>query len=129
MVVVAVAGGTGAVGRTIVKALIDSNNHQVFVLSRSVSCSTRDKYSSIDIYKSTAGTSPTRHLAIDYKNVKQIESVLRKNAIQVVVSALVLLDANVANAQINLIRAAAKSTVTKFFVPSEYHLNFNVPVA
>lgn len=36
MVIVAVAGGTGAVGRTIVDAMVGSGNHKVFVLSRRV---------------------------------------------------------------------------------------------
>lgn len=37
MVVVAVAGGTGNVGRTIVETLLQSNKHQVIVLARKVS--------------------------------------------------------------------------------------------
>ena len=37
MVVVAVAGGTGGVGRTIVDALVATGKHQVKILSRSVS--------------------------------------------------------------------------------------------
>jgi NAD(P)-dependent dehydrogenase (short-subunit alcohol dehydrogenase family) len=35
--IVAVAGGTGNLGRTIVKALVDSGKFQVFVLGRKVS--------------------------------------------------------------------------------------------
>jgi nucleoside-diphosphate-sugar epimerase len=37
MVTVAVAGGTGKVGRTIVEAIIAAGKHQVIVLSREVS--------------------------------------------------------------------------------------------
>jgi NAD dependent epimerase/dehydratase family enzyme len=37
MVIVAVAGGTGNVGRTIVEVLRQTKEHQVIVLSRSVS--------------------------------------------------------------------------------------------
>ena len=36
MVVVAVAGGTGAVGRNIIEALISQGKHQVIILSRTV---------------------------------------------------------------------------------------------
>jgi NAD dependent epimerase/dehydratase family enzyme len=36
MVVVAVAGGTGAVGRSIVEAFISQGKHEVIVLSRMV---------------------------------------------------------------------------------------------
>lgn len=37
MVIVAVAGGTGDVGRTILDAIVNSGNHRAFVLSRTVS--------------------------------------------------------------------------------------------
>lgn len=36
MAIIAVAGGTGDVGRTIVEALLDSGKHKVFVLGRKV---------------------------------------------------------------------------------------------
>jgi nucleoside-diphosphate-sugar epimerase len=39
MVIVAVAGGTGAVGRNIVEALISQGKHEVIILSRTVCCS------------------------------------------------------------------------------------------
>jgi len=41
MVKVAVAGGTGALGRTIIEAILATKKHDVFVLSRSVSTQTR----------------------------------------------------------------------------------------
>lgn len=69
------------------------------------------------------------YLAVDYNNVNQIESILRENNVDVVVSALVLLGTEEASSQINLIRGAAQSgTVTKF-IPSEYHLDFHAPVS
>jgi uncharacterized protein YbjT (DUF2867 family) len=37
MVIVAVAGGTGGVGKTIVETLVQNSQHQVIVLTRSVS--------------------------------------------------------------------------------------------
>jgi nucleoside-diphosphate-sugar epimerase len=36
MVVVAVAGGTGAVGRNIVEAFVSQGKHEVIILSRTV---------------------------------------------------------------------------------------------
>nr|POE90196.1 hypothetical protein CFP56_20663 [Quercus suber] len=107
MVAVAVAGGTGAVGRTIVKALVESNNHR---------------------FKSTAGTSSAQHLVLNYSDVDQIALVLRENGVETVVSALVLFDDSAAQAQINLIRGAAQSMTVAKFLPSEYHLNFYAPV-
>ena len=37
MVYVAVAGGTGNVGRTLVDAIVETGRHEVFVISRKVS--------------------------------------------------------------------------------------------
>lgn len=52
---------------------------------------------------------------------------LQENNVDVVVSALLLVDEGVAQSQINLIRAAAQSgTVTKF-IPSEYYIDFHTP--
>ena len=54
--------------------------------------------------------------------------VLQENNVEVVVSALLLLNEGVAQSQINLIRAAAQSgTVTKF-IPSEYYIDFHAPI-
>ena len=37
MVVVAIAGGTGGVGRTVLDAIVEAGEHQAIVLSRTVS--------------------------------------------------------------------------------------------
>ncbi|KAH0598175.1 hypothetical protein MHUMG1_03468 [Metarhizium humberi] len=114
MVVVAVAGGTGGVGRTVLDAIAKSGQHQAIVLSRTTSVS-------------TAVGEPKR-FAVDYNNVEQMKKILQENNVQVVVSALLLLDEAVAQSQINLIRAAAQSgTVTKF-IPSEYYIDFHAPI-
>ncbi|KID73971.1 Oxidoreductase swnN [Metarhizium brunneum] len=114
MVVVAVAGGTGGVGRTVLDAIAKSGQHQAIVLSRTTSIS-------------TAVDEPER-FAVDYNSVEQMKQILQENNVQVVVSALLLVDEAVAQAQINLIRAAAQSgTVTKF-IPSEYYIDFHAPI-
>ncbi|KJK74450.1 hypothetical protein H634G_10357 [Metarhizium anisopliae BRIP 53293] len=114
MVVVAVAGGTGGVGRTVLDAIAKSGQHQAIVLSRITSVS-------------TAVDEPKR-FAVDYNSVEQMKQILQENNVQVVVSALLLVDEAVAQSQINLIRAAAQSgTVTKF-IPSEYYIDFHAPI-
>jgi saccharopine dehydrogenase-like NADP-dependent oxidoreductase len=134
MVIVAVAGGTGAVGQTIVKALVDSGNNRVFILSRTV-CE-RDTFGLHSMLhqltsqqtKRNDRASEPHHLVIDYQDVNQVQQVLRQNHVEVVVSALLLVDQQALLSQINLIRGAASSgTVTKF-IPSEYHLDFHKPV-
>lgn len=68
------------------------------------------------------------HLAVNYDDVDHIANILRENVIDVVVSALVLLDDNASKSQINLIRGAAQSTTVTKFIPSEYHVDLNLPV-
>ncbi|KAI1179733.1 hypothetical protein F4777DRAFT_397214 [Nemania sp. FL0916] len=114
MVVVAIAGGTGGVGQTVVDAITTAGEHEAIVLSR------------------TAAATPTsigpRRFVVHYDDVDQIKHVLQENRVEVVVSALLLVDEGVAQAQTNLIRAAAQSgTVTKF-IPSEYYIDFHAPI-
>ncbi|KAF2965337.1 hypothetical protein GQX73_g8240 [Xylaria multiplex] len=114
MVVVAVAGGTGGVGRTVLDAIAKSGEHQAIVLSRTVAGAT--------------ATHDSKHFAVDYHNIQQIKHILQENNVEVVVSALLLSDDGVAQSQINLIKAAAQSgTVTKF-IPSEYYIDFHAPI-
>ncbi|KAK5989566.1 Oxidoreductase swnN [Cladobotryum mycophilum] len=114
MVVVAVAGGTGGVGQTVLDAIAKSGEHKAIVFSRTAAAAT--------------AISEPRRFIIDYSNVEQIKHVLQENNVEVVVSALLLVDEGVAQAQINLIRAASQSgTVTKF-IPSEYYIDFHTPI-
>ncbi|KZZ92942.1 NAD(P)-binding domain protein [Moelleriella libera RCEF 2490] len=115
MAVVAVSGGTGDLGRTIVSAIADAGRHNVIVLSRATSTA------------STADGEPKR-VSVDYSNVEQLSSVLRAHGVSVVVAALLLADDASTQSQINLIRAAALSGTIKKFIPTEYHLDYNVPI-
>ncbi|KAI1840725.1 hypothetical protein JX266_013070 [Neoarthrinium moseri] len=110
MVVVAVAGGTGTVGRTMVDFMVHSGKHNVFVLTRGVLGPTFNKLAT--------------GLSIDYNNVNHIIHTLQENSIEVVVSALLLFNEAAFKSQINLIRGAAESTTVTKFIPSEYHINF-----
>ncbi|GIJ98293.1 hypothetical protein Aspvir_000409 [Aspergillus viridinutans] len=92
MVIVAVAGGTGGVGKTIVESLAGHSQHQVIVLTRSV----------------------------DYDDIPSLVQVLEQHAIHTIISAIGIFDATTSQSQLNLIQAAEKSSVTKRFVPSEY---------
>ncbi|KAK7997501.1 FAD dependent oxidoreductase [Apiospora arundinis] len=117
MVVVAVAGGTGAVGRTMVKAMVSSGHHMVYVLSRTA-----------DMVPGGGDCEQPKRLLVDYSSVEQIAATLRRHRIEAVVSALLLVDQQAAESQVRLIRGAALSgTVTKF-IPSEFHLDFHAPI-
>ncbi|KAF0320829.1 hypothetical protein GQ607_011913 [Colletotrichum asianum] len=125
MTIVAVAGGTGGVGRAIVEQLQLSGKHQFFVLGRKVTTpivmidiTHRGHYTSLVIcpihliladmmsFKSPSPALPGAppFVEIDYENVDALVKVLEEHNIDT----------------INLIAAADKSKTTQRFVPSEY---------
>lgn len=69
-----------------------------------------------------------QRFAVDYTNEDSIRKVLQENRVEVVVSFLVLVDESSAQAQINLIRAAAQSKTVDRFIPTEYYLDFHAPI-
>ncbi|EAW14289.1 uncharacterized protein ACLA_073240 [Aspergillus clavatus NRRL 1] len=106
MVVVAVAGGTGGVGKTIVETLVQEPHHQVIVLTRSDSrIDPADK---------------SQHVKVDYNDITSLIQTLEQHAIHTIISAIGIFDDSTSQSQLNLIHAAEKSTTTKRFIPSEY---------
>ncbi|WAO90212.1 NAD(P)-bd-dom domain-containing protein [Fusarium falciforme] len=105
MVNIAVAGGTGGVGRTIIDALKDNPKHKAIILSRTVS-------DGVDLGAPVIG--------VDYDDVDALQAVLEKHEINAIISALALHIIGVGQAQINLIKAADKSEPTKRFVTSTW---------
>ncbi|KAI8240342.1 Oxidoreductase swnN [Colletotrichum sp. SAR 10_99] len=105
MAIVAVAGGTGGVGRAIVEQLQLSGKQQFFVLGR----------------KSPSPALPgaPSFLEVDYENVDALIKILEEHNIDTVISALNPESEKSSNAQINLIAAADKSKTTQRFVPSD----------
>ena len=74
MVVVAVAGGTGAVGRNIVEALIAQGKHEVIILSRTVSMPLLIQLPITELTSSKANAAKEKEIgarlvATDYKDV------------------------------------------------------------
>ncbi|KAM6479574.1 hypothetical protein HDV62DRAFT_399686 [Trichoderma sp. SZMC 28011] len=106
MVKVAVAGGTGGLGRTIVEALANSD-HETVVLTREH-----------NIHRTTiAGVTL---VAVDYTNVEAIVRALNDHQIHTVISSMVIKSLEQSEAQINLIRAAEAAPSVKRFTPSEF---------
>lgn len=105
MVTVAVAGGSGDVGRTIVDALKESPKHKVIVLVRKES-----KAQGLDV--------PV--FAVDYGDVESLSSLLETNNVHTVISALSVRGPNEGASEISLVKAAAKAGPTKRFIASEY---------
>ncbi|RYN40107.1 hypothetical protein AA0113_g377 [Alternaria arborescens] len=113
MVTVAIAGGTGGVGRTIVEELVGQDKHQVLILSRKAN--------------KIPGLESVRVIEADYEDVASIKQSLQKHNVEVVISALALFTEESAKAQMNLIQAAIDSGSVKRFMPSEYGVNYSHP--
>ncbi|KAF2793798.1 NAD(P)-binding protein [Melanomma pulvis-pyrius CBS 109.77] len=112
MVTVAIAGGTGGVGRAVSEA-IKSSQHKAIILTRKACM----RHSSQNEYDEDIGL-PI--IAVDYDDVDALTKVLEKYQIHTVISALALHIHGVGKSQVNLIRAADKSPVTKRFVASSW---------
>ncbi|KAM0451731.1 hypothetical protein ACHAPV_005932 [Trichoderma viride] len=107
MVHVAVAGGTGHVGQAIVQGLIGSQEHQVYVITRKPT-SVFDHLPAVN------------NIVISYDDQDEIQNVLDKHKIEVVLSTISPASSAAFDAQVRLIRACGKSETVKRFAPSEY---------
>lgn len=94
---IAVAGGTGSVGRTLREVL--ETKHKVVGLAR----------------RGGKGL-----IATDYSNVDATAETLRDQDVNTVVCAISVGDATSSDAQLRLIEAAAKSGTVKRFIVSEW---------
>ncbi|OCK84255.1 NAD(P)-binding protein [Lepidopterella palustris CBS 459.81] len=112
MVRVAIAGGTGGLGRAVVEAILATEKHDVFVLSRSL-----DAKAFTDNPKVTI-------LAIDYDSPSSIAAVLKSNNIDTVISTMSIFTEAQAQAQLNLIEGAVQSGTVRRFAPSEFGIDY-----
>jgi hypothetical protein len=58
--------------------------------------------------------------AVDYNDVDAVAEILRSNNVHTVISALKVIAAEGGLAETNLVKAAAKSSVTKRFIASDW---------
>ncbi|KAF2106600.1 hypothetical protein BDV96DRAFT_654602 [Lophiotrema nucula] len=108
MVNVAIAGGSGAVGQTILEIMEEQKVHQPFILSR-------------ELNKVEATNSV---LYVDYRDIPALIRVLEDNDIHTVISCVGYHGDSLKVAQLNLIQAATASSVTKCFVPSTFAIAY-----
>ncbi|SPO06379.1 uncharacterized protein DNG_09068 [Cephalotrichum gorgonifer] len=108
MVTVAVAGGTGGVGRTLVDAILASGKHDLKILSRKANPELEAELK-------------TPIIAVDYADVEGLARVLEENNVHTVISALNMaqLGDNVPR-EPELIRAADASKTTKRMISSDW---------
>ncbi|KAL3459411.1 pyridoxal phosphate-dependent transferase [Aspergillus heterothallicus] len=107
MTIIAVAGGTGAVGKTIVDVLTQESKHEVFVLTR------KARENDPILTRAT-------QVEVDYSDIAALTKTLEKHNIHTVISAISLYSEEISAAQLNLIKAAEKARPTERFLPSEY---------
>ncbi|KAK6218582.1 hypothetical protein QIS74_06462 [Colletotrichum tabaci] len=105
MGVVAVAGGSGGVGKTVVEQLILSGKHEIFILGRTAPAE-----------QSRDGP---KFISVDYTNVASLAETLESHNVDTVISTITL-NETTETAQLNLIEAAKRSDKTKRFIPSEF---------
>ncbi|KAM0562002.1 hypothetical protein ACHAPJ_002444 [Fusarium lateritium] len=107
MVVVAVAGGTGKVGRTIVETLVSAGKHQVVVLSREVNKSLEEELGA-----------PI--LAVDYHDVSALTQLFEEHNVHTVISTIGTNGPS--PPELDLIQAADAAGPTKRFISSDWGL-------
>ncbi|KAL4819612.1 pyridoxal phosphate-dependent transferase [Aspergillus spinulosporus] len=107
MPVIAVAGGTGGVGKTIVDVLTQQAKHQVIVLTRKAQ-------------ENNPILSRAKQVEVDYANIPSLTQILNEHKVHTIISAISLYGEEDSEAQLNLIRAAENAAETKRFIPSEY---------
>ncbi|KAL0937796.1 NmrA-like family protein [Colletotrichum truncatum] len=110
MVNVAIAGGTGAVGRTLIEVLASQTKHQAIILTRKAP-DTDEK-----------PLAPTYQ--VDYTDVDALTSFLEEQNIHTVISAFGIDGTSLATSQLNLIKAADRSPATKRFIPSSFAMRY-----
>ncbi|KAF6804912.1 nmrA-like family protein [Colletotrichum sojae] len=106
MVVVAVAGGTGGIGRAVVEQLQLSQKHDVVVLSRKI--------------PNELPPNNARIVKVNYEDIEGLKQLLESENVETVFSTISVLSEAQCRAQLNLIAAADSSTTTRRFVPSEF---------
>ncbi|KAJ4045867.1 hypothetical protein NW761_007883 [Fusarium oxysporum] len=105
MPTVAVAGGSGHVGRTIVEVLGASKEHEVLVLGRSVPENNKLGQAFV---------------VVDYDDAEATAAVLKTRGVHTIISAIVIIDPSSSSSQVNLVRAAALSGTVRRFITSEW---------
>ncbi|WKT38251.1 hypothetical protein QSH57_000069 [Fusarium oxysporum f. sp. vasinfectum] len=108
MKVVAVAGGTGHVGRPIVESLAQSQSFKVLVLGRKT-CQDTSGLPASAVY-----------IQVDYDNVEALSQILKHHNVHTLICTIQITDEIASSAQVNLIRASDSSSTVKRFIFSAW---------
>ncbi|EUC43329.1 hypothetical protein COCMIDRAFT_101166 [Bipolaris oryzae ATCC 44560] len=114
MGIIAVAGGTGQLGRTIVEEILKRGGQEVIILGRK-----NDEVKAKEI--------GARIVAIDYNNTSSIVTTLEENKVETVIAVLNLMDG--IEPELALITAADQSKTTKRYIPSCWGVKYSPELA
>ncbi|KAM6480970.1 hypothetical protein HDV62DRAFT_398271 [Trichoderma sp. SZMC 28011] len=103
---IAIAGGTGNVGRTISDALVATAKYKVILLARGAS-------------EDSSPNAPPL-INVDYDDIDAVANILEEHNVHTVISAIKVIAPEAGVSEVNLIKAAAKSSPTKRFIQSEW---------
>ncbi|KAI8189881.1 hypothetical protein K4K51_003654 [Colletotrichum sp. SAR 10_75] len=119
MAVIAVAGGTGNVGRTIVEAIVAAGKHEVKILARKMLTKAK---ANPDLEKQVGASI----IVVDYANVEATTKALEDNNVHTVISAINMMPPpGQVPQEIELIRAADASKTTKRIISSGWGIPHN----
>ncbi|CAG9942748.1 unnamed protein product [Clonostachys rosea f. rosea IK726] len=109
MAIIAVAGGTGQMGRAVVDALIASGKHKTIILSRKENPAL-EKELGVPI------------IAVDYNNVPAVTKALEDNNVDTVISTIFMMPSFTGDLpkEVEIIRAANASKTTKRMISSDF---------
>lgn len=127
--IVAVAGGTGNLGRAIVERLVASGKYKVLVLGREVSSLIEECFeislmlcSIVQASESKSEEIGAEVLAVNYSDVPSIIKTLEDNKIDTLISTLGSMSG--VEPEMALIEAAGQSKVTKRYIPSTWGVKY-----
>ncbi|KAI8650732.1 NmrA domain-containing protein [Fusarium keratoplasticum] len=106
MKTIAVAGGAGNVGSTIVDGLVEYGKHKIYVLSR----------------KDRPSQGAVNYLRVDYDDPDAIAKAFEEAGVNIVICAIAVVNPEANQSQKNLILAAEKSATTERFVISSFDM-------
>ncbi|KAM0559997.1 hypothetical protein ACHAPJ_003952 [Fusarium lateritium] len=108
MKTIAVAGGTGHVGRPIVETLAESPSFKVLVLGRKAP----EEIEGLPV--------SATYLQVDYTNAEALSHLLKQHNVHTLISTIQITDETASSAQVNLISASDKSSTVERFIISAW---------
>jgi len=130
MVVVAVAGGTGGLGRMMVDALVAAGKHEVKILARKVRIQALNTFL---LPLTLAQPNPSIEkelgvsvLAVNYDDVPGLTKTLEDNNIHTVISTITMMPIDGSTPkEVELIQAADASKTTKRLISSDWGIPYD----